>query len=346
MKTLPYPLMLATVLFALVLAGCSNDSKPENPAAKAASAGMQDIQEIDQRIAQDPQNAKLYAARAGLYQEKGAYDEAIADLERALEIDTANIDYLHILADWYFDYYRSRRGLQTMQKAAQLYPTRIPTLLKLAEFEFILKQYDEALKTLERIRRVDPQNSEMLYMAGLIMLEQEKPEAAINNFQAAVEQDPDLIEAWLELGKIFAERNNKIAMLYFDNALRVDSTNVTALHDKAYYLSNNLNDLEGALQLYRKIVIHHPLYADGYFNAGLLYLDMNNFEEAYKQFDMAAKASPTFIRAYYYRGVASQFLGNLNAAKADYEQTLRMAPDFEAAQEALRDLQKLAKEQQ
>lgn len=343
MKTFTYSSMFALLLLGMLSIGCGEESKPENPNAETApSSAMQDILEMDQLIAKEPQNPALYATRASLYQEKGAYDEAIADLEKALEYDTANVEYLHELANWYLDYFRSRKAVQTMRRAAQIHPTRIPTLLKLAEFELIVKQYDEALATLERIRKIDPQNAEMFFMAGLIMLEQDKPDPAINNFQSAVEQDPDLIDAWLELGKIFAQRGNRIALLYFDNALRVDSTNVTAMHEKAYYLSNSLDDLEGALQLYRTIVVNNPLYADGYFNAGLLYLDMDSISQAHKQFDMALNASPTLIKAYYYRGVASQLMGKFNAARADYEQALRMAPDFEAAQEALQNLPKEA----
>jgi Tfp pilus assembly protein PilF len=63
--------------------------------------------------------------------------------------------------------------------------------------------------------------------------------------------------------------------------------------------------------------------------------------QAHEQFDMTLQVNPVHIRAYYYRGVASEMMGNLPAARDDYEQALRLAPDYVRAQEGLNRLQEL-----
>lgn len=147
-------------------------------------------------------------------------------------------------------------------------------------------------------------------------------------------------DGWLQLGQLFAAMNKPIAKLYFENAIRVNPENVENQHALAFYLANTANDLEAALEVYKKINTIDPQYEEAYYNAGLIYLDLNDIDKAFEQFDLALKVSPTHIRSYFYRGVASEMKGNLATAKADYEQALRMAPDYEAARERLAQLPK------
>ncbi len=293
------------------------------------------IDGLSRQIAQEPDNPALYAQRAAAFYQNEGYDNAIADLQKALYIDSTNVDYHHLLADVYMDYYRSRLALATMERAGSLYPERIPTLLKLCEFQMILTKNKESLKTIDQILRIDPQNAEAYFMMGLNFKDMGDTNRAINSFQEAVEFDSDLLDGWINLGQLFAAKENPIAARYFDNAIRVDSTSIEALHAKAYYLGNQQDDLEGALDLYKTINRIDPQYEEAYYNAGLLYLDLDNAAAAQQQFDLAIKMSPTHIRAYYYRGLTHEMLGDFGQAKSDFEQALRMAPEYEAAQEAL-----------
>ena len=335
--------MKTTSLFLLLvgftlLSACGQDNgngEENNPAAGTPDPS---ISQLNLLLEETPNDPELYFQRAKIYYELDGYDEAIQDVQKALSFDSVNINYLHLLADVYLDYYQSFRALKTMEKAAMLHPQHIPTLLKLSEFQLILKQPEQALKTLEKIREIDPQNSEMFYMGGLVFEDLGEVDKAIGSFQSAVEIDPELIEAWINLGKLWAFKKEPIAIQFFDNALRVDSTNVVALHEKAYYLSNTLNDLEGALALYKKIIVSHPQYADAYFNAGLLYLDMDSLDRAMQQFDLNIQVDPTFPQAYYYRGFCAEMKGNPESAAKDYESALNLAPDYDKAREALDNL--------
>ncbi len=320
-----------------VLAGsaCSRGSGGDT-----AQVAMPDptIESLSKAIEKEPDNAELYAQRGQIYYQLGGMDEAIADFERALQLDSSNALYWHQLADAYLDYYQSYKALKTMEWAAAEFPERIPTLLKLAEFQLILKEYEGALRSLERIRRIDPLNTEMFFMFGLVFKEMGKTEQALNAFQSAVEQDADHLDAWLELAQLFAEQKNPIALRYFDNALRIDTANVVVLHAKAYALANRFDELEEALEIYRKISRIDPQYEEAYYNAGLLLLDLGRPEEARKQFDLAVQVNPAFPEAWFYRGVAHELLGEVAAARTDYQNALNFDPDWDAAREALERL--------
>ncbi|MEY4134483.1 MAG: hypothetical protein RL386_833, partial [Bacteroidota bacterium] len=266
------------------------------------------------------------------------YDEAIQDLEKALGIDSTDPGALHLLADVYLDYFRSREALKTMEKAAALHPTRIPTLLKLSEFQLILKNYEPSLETIDRILQVDPQNAEAFFMMGQNFKESGDTARAINAFQQSVEYDPDLIDGWINLGQLQAALGNPIAERYFDSAIRINPASIPALHAKAFYLQSR-DQLLPAIRLFQEITRIEPQYADAHYNAGLLFLDLDSVPQAYRAFDLAIQTDPVHIRSYFYRGLCSEMQGRFEKARTDYRQALAFSPDYTDAEEALRRIQ-------
>ena len=323
------------IVFFLLLHACSPDEAQPTRASAPTDPGLA---QLTQAIEADPDDPDLYFARAQVLYEQEGYDEAIGDLQKALSYDSTNVAYLHALADTYLDYYQSKKALETMELAAEYHPKRIPTLLKLSEFQLILQQYEDSMRTLDKILQVDPQEAEAYFMFGMNFKELGDTARAISSFQSAVDNNPELIDGWLELGQLHAALGNAIAAQYFDSAIRIEPNNVMLKHAKAYYLQEE-GKLQESLDLFREIVRLDPQYEDAYYNAGLLYLDMDSVLQAHEQFDLALNVNPLHIRAYYYRGVANEMMGNVPAARSDYEQALRLAPDYERAQEGLARLQ-------
>ncbi|MBR9919903.1 MAG: tetratricopeptide repeat protein [Bacteroidetes bacterium] len=330
--------LLSIVLLPAIIAfsSCGNETPPaEEQVETNPAAGDPSIQVISDKIANNPNDPSLYASRAGVYYDREAYDQAIEDLQTAIGLDSNNIQFYHVLADVYLDYYKSRLALNTLEEATRRFPENIQTWLKLTEFQLILRQHQRALISTNEIEKMQPLNAEMFFMRGMIRLDMADTVKAINNFQMAVENDPDIIQGWIYLGRLYSDRNPEFAERFFDNALRRDPENIEALHAKAYFLSNVKSDLNESLDLYRRIVVVDKNYEDAYYNSGLLYMDMDSISKAREQFNLAIQMNPGFTSAYFYRGVSNEILGDIGAAKNDYQQTLNLEPDFARAQEAL-----------
>lgn len=317
------------------LAGsCKNEKSGQDQESNLGPTGNQAIDGLTKEIGNDPQNPGLYAQRAALFYENNGYDEAIRDLSMALSLDSNNVDYHHLLADVYLDYFKSRLALSTMERAATLYPDRIPTLLKLSEFQLILKQYEQSLKTINHILEKDPQNADGYFMLGMVLKETGDTLRAINGFQTAVEIEPEMVDAWINLGQLHAKIKGNLAGQFFDNAIKIAPENQQALHAKADYLADK-GDFSGAIELFKKINISDPQYEEGYFNAALLYMELDSVDQAYKLFDLTLRVDPLHIRAYFFRGYAAELQGKTDQAKKDYQQALRLAPDYDLAKEGL-----------
>ncbi len=326
-------LVIGSLFFFL---SCQNEPK-QATTPTFPTTGNPAIDGLSKEIAASPNDPRLYAQRGALNYENEGYDEAIQDLNKALSYDSTNVTYLHLLADAYLDYYQSYNAISTMKKAASLYPDRIPTLLKLCEFQLILQKYDESINTINSILKLQPLNAEAFFMLGMNFKEMGNVDRAIGSFQTAVENDPDLIDAWINLGQLHGQKKSKLTPVFFDNALKIDPNNVSALHAKAAYLHNS-NQLPAAIATYRQLNIIDPTYEEGFFNSGIIYLEMDSMKQAYHHFNLAVQTSPTYIMAYYYRGLVQEKIGQVEAAKKDYQQALNLNPEFERAREALKGL--------
>ncbi len=342
MMQMNFKLIIFGFLFTLSLSSCVKDAGEKqntNTVTAIESTGNPTLDALNAKIHDNPNDPILYAGRAEVYYKENAYKEAIQDMAFAMSIDSTNAGYHHLLADIFMDFRQSRQALKTMERAAALHPERIPTLLKLSEFQMLLKQNQLSMKSIDKILQLDKQNAEAYFMMGLNFRELGDIPRAINSFQTAVENEPDLIDGWIILGKLFAGQENKIAIRYFNNAVRLDSLNPDVLMAKAGYLHNE-GDLDEALQVYDKIVRVSPQYSDAFYNMGLAKLEQEKVDEAYKDFDMTIKTDPLHIMGYYYRALTAEQLGNRKQAEDDYNHVLKFSPDFERA---LQGLERLAK---
>jgi tetratricopeptide (TPR) repeat protein len=322
----------------LLFSFCKNEKKiaPPPPTSGEINKNIADLTAL---LAKYPKNDSLYFLRGQAYYDDQSYDNAIYDASMALELDSMKPPYFHLLADIFLDYYKSHEALAIMKSAAGRFPNRIPTLLKLSEFQLILKQHSEALGTIDRIFKQDPQNAEAWFMTGQVCKDMGQNDRAVISYKKAIAIDPQNIDSYISLGQLFTAKKDASALLYFENALRIDSMNLETRHAIADYYSE-MGDLKKSIATYRDIIRRDASYADAYFNIGLLFMDMDSLEKAKSNFDITLKTDPMFVKAFYFRGVAQEKMGDKTAAYEDYDLAARMAPGYKEAEAAAKRLKK------
>ncbi len=336
------------ILTALLVAGTavwffsSKKDAGSNPFDNPAYQQDPELAALNALLEKYPGNDSLLYLRAQAYYNLEAFDEALLDLNAAMKRDSMQPAYYHLLADVLLDYGRpndSRRAIEVLKLATRRFPGRVPTLLKLSEFQLIVRQHGDALATLDQILQRDPQNAEAFYMAGRVALDKGDTTSALASLQKSVKIDSDNGDAWMFLGRIYSNRNNPTAIQCFDNALRLDSTDLEAREFKGAFYKRR-GEFETAFKIYRDIIVRNPDYPNAYFDMGMMYLEMDSLSKAYASFDIATKTDPLFVMAYYWRGVVAEQQGNLAAALADYKQAYGMSPGYKEAKEAKERLER------
>lgn len=310
---------LIFVLFITVFAMVNCGDNTDNDSQQEVSAFSPYIDSLTNAIEKQPEKAILYAQRGEAFYEVENFDAAIKDLNKALELNKDNPDFYRILSNAYLDYYKSKEAIDILQVAVERFPTDVSLILKLAEFQMIVKQHGASIQSASSILEFDPLNPEAFFMMGLNYKLIGDTTKAINSFQTAVEQDPDLLDGFYELGLLFGvQGKGKLALQYFNNALDIDPFHVPSLYAKGMYYTDRKMDNE-AIETFKKIHTIDREYADPYVNIGLIYLEYDSLKQAYNNFNIAAEVEPTMAKAFYYRALSAEKLGNVNAAIEDYK---------------------------
>lgn len=320
--------LVALTIGLLLIVGCGQDQKQE---AKSDDSALNDLTRL---VNNDPDNASLYMERGRYLYQQESYDAAIADIRKAIDIDSTQPPYYHLLSDIYLDYYQSKNAIRTLTQAEKLFPDDIKTKLKLSEDYLILKDYDNALIFAHMVRNLDPLNAEAFFMLGLINQENGNTDFAISSFKKAVEYEPELIDGWIILGDLLESKDDPNAIDYYNAAIEIDRNNISALHSKAFYLQNKNQEAQ-AITIYESIKKLNRQYEPAYLNTGILYLDQDSVTQAYDQFNILVNNNPISDQGFYYRGIANELLGKEDLAIEDYKTALRINPDHAKARAAV-----------
>jgi tetratricopeptide (TPR) repeat protein len=314
--------------------GCQSNSDQSQVRQAQATPSIPELEQLNDLLQSDPQNGDLWFQRGALYYNLGRYREAIVDLQKSTKLDSLDVEAWHLLADAFLDNLQSREALETMETAANRFHRRIPTLLKLSEFQLILKRYSEAMATLRQIQSIEAQNPDAYFMKGMVFKENGDTAQAITQFQLATKENPKLIDAWINLGQLLEAQNDPDALRYFDAGLAVSPGHRLILHAKSQYLART-DRIEEAKAVYRQMMEIEPYASEPYYDLGLLYLDQDSLIQAAAHFDLSIKINPLYARAYFYRGLTKELMGEIDEARIDYEQTLQIDPEDVDATEAL-----------
>jgi tetratricopeptide (TPR) repeat protein len=136
----------------------------------------------------DPNSARAHAFLAEAYYDMGNLDQALATVEKALELDPQSFEALRVrgLLAWNTDYQETR---QYFSDAYDLAPNMPYLAIDLAQINFALQEYDEAIDILRGVVEVNPQNIPALFYLGSYY------NAGIGNYAQAAEYLTRCVEA-------------------------------------------------------------------------------------------------------------------------------------------------------
>jgi tetratricopeptide (TPR) repeat protein len=178
----------------------------------------------------NPQFAAAYYNLAIAALSDGDVSSAVDALRQTISINAQDGEAHRLLASIYNDLRRNREALQLMQRAAELLPGHVPTLLQLGQMQRQNGQLDEAIATLRLAQKADPQNTRVLRELGALYVASKQFDRAISSFSRARDLVPEQAETYFGLGVAYkAAGRLGDAINAFTSASKHDPNNVTAL---------------------------------------------------------------------------------------------------------------------
>ena len=329
---------LGLILF--VLGSCGRGDAPRQI---DSPAGLPVIDELNRKIAKAPSDIELLQLRCETFARQNRFADAVKDAEKILSLDSTRLASYRNLANMYFDNNESRPAMKTLERGINRFAhvedeevqrNVYHCMLMLIEMQVITQQYKEAMLTTDNLLEQNPYMPEAIMWKAQIFEELGDTTAAVSHYAKVVDLDADHKEANIKLGLLASKLGKPIAVAYFKNVLRIDSMDLTAMKEIAWFYHKQ-GALEKATKWYEKAIIRHHQEPEPAYNYALLCLEQGDkmaklnkneaqewYRKAYRHMDITAKVEPTFGEAYFYRGKASERMGNLKAAIKDYDQTL------------------------
>jgi len=97
------------------------------------------------------------------------------------------------------------------------------------------------------------------------------------------------------------------------------------------YAYIELNEYEQAIKDFNKVIELNPNYAEAYYGRGYAYAELNEYERAIEDYSNAIKLNPKFAEAYNNRGLAYVKLNEYERAIKDYDKAIALNPAFAEA---------------
>ncbi|MEO9533015.1 MAG: tetratricopeptide repeat protein [Crocinitomicaceae bacterium] len=157
---------------------------------------------LDKVIAINDKNIEAYNAKGSVYFNMFEFEKADAQFKKALEIDPSSGAVLSNLANSALLQGKSDEALEYVQKglAAANDQQKVELLVIAGSLHFSNKELDEAADMFKQAYDLDQNNIVVLNNQAALFLEQSQYESAIEKCNAALDIQPEMMEAYFNRG--------------------------------------------------------------------------------------------------------------------------------------------------
>lgn len=336
---------LVVLLGVVFFFGCDESPKQQEEVLEEQTAEIEEefpgqlkLDSLTALLEKDPDNTDLLNERAKVFLEVDQNNFALADVGRALLLDSSKATYYLTISDVYFRLNKPGKCKNALLKAVRLQPDFTEPLYRLAQFELYLGNHQKCIDYANKMLRIDARDDRPFVVKGLCYKTLGDSAKAIQNYLEAVTENPDNYDAYVELGILHWAKKDPLAEGYLKSALEIRPEGLDALYalGMQYQGSDKLNE---AMETYTRILQIDSTYVAAYYNMGYVqYQFLQLYNEALVNFDKAVKTDPKYYQAVYMRGLCYEAKGDIARAKREYSYAIELNPNYDRAAEGLKRL--------
>ena len=336
--------ILGIVAFsAITIVGCNTTEKPVpqmsvETVPEEVTPQMARLDSLSKLLEKSPNNTELLNERAKTFLDVDELNYALADIGKALLIDSTVAKYYLTISDVYFRLNKPVQCQKALLKANKLQPDYVEPLYRLAQFELYLGNHKKSIDYANDMLRIDARDDRPFMLKALCFKDLGDTTNAIKNYLEATTKNPDNYDAFVELGVLHWAQKNPLAENYLKSALEIRPNATDAMYalGMQYQQTDKLNE---ALEIYTQILQVDSTYRTAYYNMGYIqYQYLQLYNEAIVNFDKAVKVDPKYYQAVYMRGLSYEAKGDINRAKQEYSYAIELNRNYKLAADGLNRL--------
>jgi len=189
----------------------------------------------------------------------------------------------------------------------------------------------QAKQVYQRLLTSQPDHPELLNLLGNVQQDLGEFDAAIANYNIALQHAPHYAEAYANRADALQElKEFKLAIDSYAQAIRLEPNNPDNYYNQGVAFSA-LELFSNALDCYVAAIKLDPNCAEFHFNHGNTLKNLNLFDQAITSYNQAILLKPKYAEAYLNRAAALQSLKQFDHAIDSLQQAIQIKPDFAEA---------------
>ncbi len=325
-----------------------------------------------------PKDSNILKNLALAYRHKKDYPDALAIIEKAIDIDENNPDLLILKGNILFDMGRFPDAVKSYTKALGIAPnnpqalyntalTFLKTGDELSAVEYFKKaasfdpsgniaklaysrlgafytgrrDYAMAEKYLTMAIQLDPNEPVNHYNLGIVYMQRQQYEKALAEFKAAESSgvyEEKLLEGLSQAYASLERYDESIAVLERLQPVQNRNVAIIARLAELYYRKG---DLDTAFEYYKQITVYEPVSENArvaYANMGNIRDDQHRYDEAIAFYKKSLAIDPKDSSTLYNLGIAYKHAGKPELAVSAFNEAARYNPDNPKPRLAIADL--------
>lgn len=195
--------------------------------------------------------------------------------------------------------------------------------------------YSEAIQHLETALDINPQFAEAENSLGLAYFRMGDNDQAIAHFRRALQLKPDALGIMMNFGSALQRKGNlDEATATYRSAVKQFPTDAEPLRRLTRMLMEQ-EQFSAATEICKQAVQLAPDRADLRLVLGNIYMAQTNYTEAANCYVQALKIEPTNAGLHYNLGIVRGLQGHGDDERQELSESIRLKPDFSAAQQQL-----------
>jgi tetratricopeptide (TPR) repeat protein len=279
---------------------------------------------LKEALKSDKESPYLLTKLSQVLLENDKKEEALLFVQKALDINPAELDAMVLLAGIYSQLEKFELAISQYRRALQDDPTNTEARLQLSTLFIRTKDYDSALEQLSIVIKDDPDLLIAHYYMGRINMERGEYPGAERAFRRVLEINPEFLPVLFDLATLYSGTNRiDMAIGSYKRILELSPTNAAARERliALYYKTGQEKLAEDAIEEMKK---RFGLGDPKRKRLGLIYLRYGKLDESIVELTAIVAASPEDQEARYYLGAALEESGDLDGA---YEHLNQINPD-------------------
>jgi tetratricopeptide (TPR) repeat protein len=311
----------------------------------------------------DTANVDNWISLGGAKANRGDYEGAIADYNRALKINANNPDALLQRGRAYIELRDYRAAFKDFDRLVVLSPKNPVAYWGRGLARDLLEENQEAITDYSRAIALNPDYADAYNTRGTVFDELGENQKAISDYNSAIKIKPDFALAYVnrgdtykklkEYGKALQDYSQALkirpnyaiaylsrgdllddlgeydkAIADLDRAIESRPNYANAYRLRGWIKANRLKQYQSGIADFDKAISIDPRYGLAYVNRGNAYRQLKDFQKAIGDYTQAIRLDSSYTDAYFYRGIAFNAIKKPKEAIADYTQTIRLDPNY------------------